>query len=112
MQMQKMAPERSPLVEGTGKKVRVAVYLQHQLLADFTEDAQPAAPQPPRKRGRSPEDEGDDERLVSDQPKPFSTLLTVNVGTSSTEWKQRRSVVIFTCLHTVIPCDWLFSTAL
>lgn len=74
MQMQRTAPERSPWEEATGKKVRVAFYHPHRLLADIPVDAQPAAPQPSRKRGRSPDDEGDDERLVSDQPRASQRL--------------------------------------
>lgn len=66
MQMQRTAPERSPWEEVTGKKVRVPFYRPHH--ADTPVDAQPAAPQPSRKRGRSPDDDGEDGRLVSNQP--------------------------------------------
>ena len=34
MQMQETAPERSPWEEAIGKKVRIAIYLPHQLLTE------------------------------------------------------------------------------
>jgi hypothetical protein len=64
MQMQEMAPEQSPWEEATGKKVRRAFSHSYQLLINVKADAQPAVSQPSRKRGRSSDDDGDDERIV------------------------------------------------
>jgi nuclear cap-binding protein subunit 2 len=70
---------------GDWKEGSHCFYLLH-LLADTTVDAHTTALQPSRKRGRSPDDDGDDARLVSLRLRPFSTLLIVTVGTSSTKW--------------------------
>lgn len=88
MQTPKTAPERSLWEEATGKKVHVAFYHRHQPLANTIVDAQPPVPQPSRKRGRSPDEDGEDERLVSPRLRAFSNLLTVTLATSPTKWRR------------------------
>lgn len=73
---------------GDWKEGLRSFYFPHrQLLADIVAVAQPAALQPSRKRGRSHDEDGEDDRLVGIRLRPLNIMLTVTVGTSSTKWK-------------------------
>jgi hypothetical protein len=94
---------------GDWKEGSRSLYLPHQLLADITVDAQPAAPQPSRKRGRSPDDEGDDERLVSKRStEAVQHLAYCQCRHQLYEMETMKTVVNFTCLHIVRPWTGFF----